>query len=492
MEDTLLSIDSKYRDFTKYPNESNFTFTLEKIYKNIVSVKLVSLELTNTINYISTAKKNNYFTIYLPNTLNDPVGIQIAITDSNSQNIDDIKTQINNLILPQITDLFISTINSQSERYFYIFYLNSSCLITFDFNLYLTTSLILSIGWYSIYGIVLLIQNYVQTNYNTRQSYLISNPSTTPINLDSGKFIINEFTLNIFDRRQTLNIRSDIIPTITTTSTLSNNLITLKNIIYNVFITDTTYYIPNASNTAILDKLMDDYGSVYYINSSNITPNTNNLYIYNITMNYDNTHLKTTFYNDLTTFYYTINTWPSSSLISTISTTLIADIPQFQIDFNTSGSTSSSFTNNMINNNSLTYPSIGYFLGYRILNNIFILSPTLSGTKLILTGTKYYNTSGEDYIFLIINDWGNFDFFNQIIFSKIYLRSDLSNSYKTNNFINKEYVFRQLTNVSKLNIQLIDYLGNIVDLNGTDFSFTISLRTQANVSQKQLFQNKNL
>jgi hypothetical protein len=76
MEDTLISIDSKYRDFSTYSNESKFTFTPEKIYKNIVSVKMVSLELTNTINYISSLKKNNYLTLYLPNKLNDPNGFK--------------------------------------------------------------------------------------------------------------------------------------------------------------------------------------------------------------------------------------------------------------------------------------------------------------------------------------------------------------------------------------------------------------------------------
>jgi hypothetical protein len=62
MEDILISIDSKYRDFIKYPNESKFTLNFEKIYKNIVSAKLVSLELTNSINYISSTKNNNYVT----------------------------------------------------------------------------------------------------------------------------------------------------------------------------------------------------------------------------------------------------------------------------------------------------------------------------------------------------------------------------------------------------------------------------------------------
>ena len=62
---------------------------------------------------------------------------------------------------------------------------------------------------------------------------------------------------------------------------------------------------------------------------------------------------------------------------------------------------------------------------------------------------------------------------------------------KSNNSIDREYIFRQLTNISKLDIELIDYLGNIVDLNGVDFSFTLSLRTQVNVGQKQLFDLQN-
>ena len=156
---------------------------------------------------------------------------------------------------------------------------------------------------------------------------------------------------------------------------------------------------------------------------------------------------------------------------------LLEDIPQFQIDFSNENKIIS-FNNNIMNVSSLKYPSIGYYLGYRSLNNSFVLSPINNGMKLSLTATKNYNILGEDYIFLRINDWGNFDFFNQILFSKIFLRSDLIATNKTNNYINKEYVFRQLTNISKLDIQLIDYLGNQVNLNGVDFSFTISLRTQ--------------
>jgi hypothetical protein len=222
-------------------------------------------------------------------------------------------------------------------------------------------------------------------------------------------------------------------------------------------------------------------------------------------MTFDPNTLRVSFNNNFTDYYYTIDTWSTNTKITT-SNILTQYIPQFQIDFNTEGSISSSFNKNIININSLTYPSIGYYLGYRSVNNSFLLTPsiptlsngtTLNGTNMILTATKNYNTAGEDYIFLKINDWGNFDIFNTIIFSKIFLRSDLTSntttSYvnKTNNYINKEYVFRQLTNISKLNIELVDYLGNTVDLNGVDFSFTLALRIQANVGQKQLIELQN-
>ena len=129
--------------------------------------------------------------------------------------------------------------------------------------------------------------------------------------------------------------------------------------------------------------------------------------------------------------------------------------------------------------------------GFRSVNNSSLLSSTIKNTQLLITGTKNYNVSGEDYIFLRINDWGNFDFFNQILFSKIFLRSDLTTTNKTNNFINKEHVFSQLKTINKLDIELIDYLGNTVDLNGIDFSFTLSFRTQTNIGQKQIFELQN-
>ena len=67
MEEILVNIDSKYRDITVYPQESKYSITFEKKYKNIISVRMLSLEITNTINYISNVKNNNYFTHNIQN-----------------------------------------------------------------------------------------------------------------------------------------------------------------------------------------------------------------------------------------------------------------------------------------------------------------------------------------------------------------------------------------------------------------------------------------
>jgi len=478
MEDTLISIDSKYRDVTKYPNESKFTLNFEKMYKNIVSVKLVSIELTNSINYVSLAKNNDYITLYFPNILNDPDGIVITFDDMQTQTIDSIINEFNNQFNNNL-------LNYYPEKYFYIFYLNNDCQITFDFNNQilpnsLRTKLVIKTGWYSVYGINKIIQNYIQNNYNARQSFIRLNRNTPSIDFDNGNFMIESFTLNVYDKRFSDNIRNDIFQQ---NNYNINSLIIFQNNFYSLYLTDIINFIPDINGNGILDNLIKNMNSVNFINSINSEPETNNI-LYNLSLSYNPNTLKAFFINNFNNYYFTVDDWTTSTKFTNNNIT-IQDIPQYQIDF--SNLSKSIFTNNIININSFKYPSIGYYLGFRPVNNSSLLSPIIKNTQLLITGTKNYNVSGDDYIFLRINDWGNFDFFNQILFTKIFLRSDLTTINKTNNFINKEYVFSQLKTINKLDIELVDYLGNTVDLNGIDFSFTLSFRTQTNIGQKQLF-----
>lgn len=391
MEDTIISIDSKYRDLSKYPNESSFTINLDKIYKNIVSVKLVSLELTNSLNFASTMKGNNYFTLYLPNKLNDPDGIKINVDLPQQQDINNIIYSININIENNI---------QENNNYSNIFYISQISMLNINSIINnKSISLTLRIGWYSIDGLILIIFDCVKKNYGI---------------LNDENFNIFHSNLHIFNKNYQLHF-------------------------YNTY------------NINYNSSLINDILSIIKFDNYNLTDS------YNIKMSLDSCTQRIQIINDKINGNY---------------------IAEFEIDFST--------TNNTNNIQNIKYLSLGYYLGYRLINNSFLLTPKLINNKLILLSTKNYNILGEDYIFLKINDWGNIDFFNKILFSKFYLRSDLTTQNKTNNFINKEYIFRQLSNISKIDVELIDYLGNTVDLNGVDFSFSISLRTQTNIGLKQI------
>lgn len=80
----------------------------------------------------------------------------------------------------------------------------------------------------------------------------------------------------------------------------------------------------------------------------------------------------------------------------------------------------------------------------------------------------------DDYIFLKINDWGNINFNNNNnnIFAKIIILNNYTQ--KNIDFINIEYKFKQPININKLDIELLDYLGNTINIT-QNYSFTIEL-----------------
>jgi hypothetical protein len=48
-------------------------------------------------------------------------------------------------------------------------------------------------------------------------------------------------------------------------------------------------------------------------------------------------------------------------------------------------------------------------------------------------------------------------------------------NFDNNNFITKKHIFKQPANISKLNIELLDPIGNIINTNSIDYSFTLEL-----------------
>lgn len=598
MEEILLNIDSRYRDVLKYPNECKFTLNLEKTYKNIISARMVSNEINNNIKYIDSTKNNNYITVHVPNKLNDPDGTRLELSDGLLQAIQPIQNLFNALL----TFLYNSNASltqykvddkPYAEKNFYIFYLNSSITLGFDFNnenkpQSLSEKLTINEGWHSVYGLVLQIQKYIKQKYDEREIYVKTNKiaNNEIIDLDSGKFKLQPFDIPVFDRRFR-NI--DLIKKIPTkfdcvridnfipkgndgngsyTDNLIKNLDLLKTNIYKFYIYNTITFLTTSNipeeDMGILDLLVNNKylippgyleentnllsSSKYYINNYDYKnpptqPTNNSLQLYNMQMKVDYTSLKVSFVNTMTEdtsgegllfCYYWVdpsNSSPSSwsypnasdptgktysnelsNLVSknylydqmfitreqyinySYKPNLIKDIPQFQIDFQTN-KIMNPIVNGIIDVKRMTYPSVGYYMGYRPdikkEDDKFLLTPIWDETDLQLNATKIFDTTGDDYIFVKINDWGYIDFFNKPYFAKIILTTSLGNP-QLNDYVNKEYRFRQPINVNRLDIELVDYLGNTLDMNGSDYSFTLEFRQMVNSDQKNTYERNNL
>jgi len=595
MEEILLNVDSRYRNNLLYPNESKYKYTFDKKYKNIISARMISIEVYNTISYFNDIKQNNYITVHLPNKLNDPNGTQIILDKGLYQDIAMIKNTFDNLFNQSFnlnSSLKKSIINNKAhaEKYFYFLYLNENVELTFDFNNVLfepstlATKLTLNKGWYSIYGIVLQIQDYITTKHNERVIFKNTNPSNTSvISLDSGNFILNEFILPIFDRRfRHVNklydcIRFDTIGIFNgLNNNLTNNLNLLKNYVYTIYINDITSFVLQTTYDNLTGKLLDKLNtgnylmtnapdtssytilagnlleskSIYHLNIAYnsvdpVDPIGASTQIYNLKMETDLSLLKVSFSNDFSDtstykFYYyftpvpgsadpQVQTWNKTDSGITINLfnklfndknfayeqnfitqaqrddiffvyTSEKDIADFEIDFTTNISNSTSspehISNGLVDIKQMTYPSLGYYLGFRPdttkTTDLFLFNiTTQTNTKKLITGQKIYDTNGDDYIFLKINNWGYLDFFNEKLFAKILLSSNLGGP-KIDEYVNKEFRFRQPIDINKLDIELVDYLGNTIDLYGFNWSFTIEFKQIINTNDKKTIQREAL
>ena len=575
MEEVLLNVDSRYRDIFVYPNESKFKYNLEKMYKNIISARMVSIEVNNSASYLDDIKKNNFLTIHLPNKINDPEGIKVQLDEGLYQNVGAIQNMFNGLF----QDLFNTnnvlqkpTLNGKpfAEKYFYFFYLNYDTELIFDFNTGSGTGLTLKQGWYSIYGLVLQIQNYLTIKYNERIEYKNANPGIPTIPLDSGNFTLGQFYLPIFDRRfrngNTTDdcVRYDPITQIMTNSgNFSTNLTQLKNHIYGTYLADITTFIPqtsatwDANNHGILDllnageylvvnspnnnpyslsneKLLSE--SIYYLNIAPDYPTQQSTQIYNLSLQVDPISSKVSFANYFTktisttnpannfSFYYYYTSLPGTTqnqnwneLSGNVTINLFdnlfsskkflyeqkfitlaqytdpsfkytseKDIAEFEIDFSTYILTNPT-SNGLIDIKKMNYPPVGYYLGYRPnltkTTEQFIFKGIIDTTQRHIKATKVFDTIGNDYLFLRINDWGYIDFFSKKLFAKVLLINEFGKP-NIDDYVNKEYRFRQPIDINKLDIELVDYLGNTIDLGGFDWSFTLEFKQVVNSMDK--------
>jgi hypothetical protein len=122
---------------------------------------------------------------------------------------------------------------------------------------------------------------------------------------------------------------------------------------------------------------------------------------------------------------------------------------------------------------------LGHYLGFRDLEYTGANS---------YTGESFPDIYGDTYVYIAINDYNvieHQDFNNTSFgaFAKIQLNVPKNTMiFDQLNTTTKEYFFLQPTNISVLNIRLIDAYGRELDLQGMNFSVTVELKEALNIS----------
>ncbi len=134
------------------------------------------------------------------------------------------------------------------------------------------------------------------------------------------------------------------------------------------------------------------------------------------------------------------------------------------------------------------YPSLGSIIGFT--NNVTIAN---NGSSI---GTNVVSEPSQSYLFLRINDFGNLINKNRRYIGKIILENTksisnektsgvniniLSNKYK---LVSNVIKFEQPINIPNLSISLEDEFGNIIGLNGINWSFTLETTVITNTILK--------
>ena len=146
---------------------------------------------------------------------------------------------------------------------------------------------------------------------------------------------------------------------------------------------------------------------------------------------------------------------------------------EFSVDNNT-GKVTITVTDDHIFDftNSTDYSSLGELLGFEDL--LFELTAIEESKESI----NIPNVIGEHYYLLEINDYGHINHNDKKYMSKIVLlnpKYEMTFDSRTR-FVSKADKFRQIIDINKLEIKLVDYLNNNIDLHGVQFSFTVEFK----------------
>lgn len=170
---------------------------------------------------------------------------------------------------------------------------------------------------------------------------------------------------------------------------------------------------------------------------------------------------------------YTIpaGNYTTSQLVMALesATGMVSDLTSITYDSNTMRTTiltASSLNFNMANTSN--YDSLGTILGFT--NDTY----TINGSK---TSENVCDPLPVNNFFLKLNDYGEIENKGKKYMAKIITYPRDSYDYRSSkvNLITNAYKFKQPTDLRVLDIDIVDYLNNTVNLNGGNLSFTIEI-----------------
>jgi len=150
------------------------------------------------------------------------------------------------------------------------------------------------------------------------------------------------------------------------------------------------------------------------------------------------------------------------------------------INYKTAFSNDRPFT--LIFGNDTTHVSLGYRLGFIYDDTTYLsknlgltYNPTTNTNSYIWSSDTFLNITKDEYLFLRINDYGviHNNVREKSLLAKIILYDQQFVIDNGANFLTKLYKFKQPKNISKFEIELINSLGQTINMNFINFSLTL-------------------
>ena len=139
---------------------------------------------------------------------------------------------------------------------------------------------------------------------------------------------------------------------------------------------------------------------------------------------------------------------------------------------------------------------LGYILGFRSkIYRITTLTPSTPFNIYTVTSEACIDVVAENYMFLAVNDYycveqKTTDNYLQAL-AKIIIREDKQTVIYDDgsSFLSNEVIFPSPTDLSVLNVQLLDPYGELIDLCGMNFSFTLEITEVLNTRLYDFYRN---